>query len=281
MTITGGALIAGVIGHPIGHSKSPALHGYWLERYGIDGAYVPLAVQPENLAVVIAALPKLGFRGINVTVPHKEACLTMLDSVDPLAKRVGAVNTISFGEDGRSYGSNTDVFGFIENLKSAGTVWRIDQPALVLGAGGAARAIVAGLAEAGQKEIRVANRSFDRAAGVANDLSSADCDIKPVLWTDREAGLSDCGLLVNATTLGMTGQPPLDIGLAALSKTAIVTDIVYSPLETPLLNAALACGLETVDGLGMLLHQARPGFKSWFGVDPEVTPGLRTRILNT
>ncbi|MAN79246.1 MAG: shikimate dehydrogenase [Rhodospirillaceae bacterium] len=277
MTMTGQAKLAGVMGWPVNHSLSPVLHGHWLDALGIDGAYVPLAVAPEDFARVLAALPKMGFRGVNVTVPHKEAALAAVDEADALARRIGAVNTVIVGDDGRLTGTNTDGFGFLENLKGSAPGWVAGQgPAVVLGAGGAARAVIVALMDAGTPQIRLVNRTRARADRLAEDLGG------PVTvhdWDDRAAILADADLLVNTTTLGMTGKDPLEISLDALPTTALVNDIVYAPLETGLLAAARARGNAVVDGLGMLLHQARPGFEAWFGQVPQVTPDLRARIL--
>ncbi|RAU23708.1 shikimate dehydrogenase [Paramagnetospirillum kuznetsovii] len=275
--ISGKAKLAGVMGWPVSHSRSPRLHGFWLNQYGIDGAYVPLAVAPENLETALAALPRLGFRGCNLTVPHKEAALALVHAVEPLAARIGAVNTIVVQADGSLLGRNTDAFGFMENLRRGAPLWKPRSgPAVVIGAGGAARAVVAALVDEGVPDIRLINRSRDRAEALAADLGGP---IGVIAWEDREAALDGAALLVNTTTLGMSGQPPLQLSLAALPKTAVVNDIVYAPLRTEILVAALARGNVVVDGLGMLLWQAAPGFEAWFGVRPEVTPELRDFVL--
>ena len=277
MILSGKARLAGVLGWPVGHSRSPRLHGWWLDRYGVDGAYVPLAVRPDDLAAVVAALPRMGFVGANLTVPHKEAALALVDEVDSLAARIGAINTLVIRPDGGVEGRNTDAFGFLENLRRGAPGWRPDcGPAVVLGAGGAARAVVAALAAAGVPEIRLANRSAPRAEALAADFGSA---VRPVSWDERSAALDGAHLLVNTTTLGMAGQPPLDLDLAPLPAAALVNDIVYVPLETPLLAAARARGHRVVDGLGMLLWQAAPGFEAWFGIRPDVTADLRDFVL--
>jgi shikimate dehydrogenase len=277
MTLSGKAKLAGVMGWPVSHSRSPRLHGFWLERYGIDGAYLPLAVRPEDLAAALAALPKLGFRGCNLTIPHKEAALPLCTSVDPMAARIGAVNTIVVGADGGLTGSNSDAFGFLENLRQGAPGWRADAaPACLLGAGGAARAVIAALLEAGAPELRLVNRTRARAEALATAFGPA---VKVFDWKDAGPAQKDCGLLVNTTSLGMSGQPPLDCDLSELPGEAVVNDIVYAPLETGLLTAARARGNPVVDGLGMLLHQARPGFAAWFGVEPEVTGELRAFVL--
>jgi shikimate dehydrogenase len=275
--ITGKAKLAGVFGWPVSHSRSPQLHGFWLKQYGIDGAYVPLATPPERFAEALRALPALGFRGGNVTLPHKEQALGLVDRVELIARRIGAVNTVVVQPDGTLAGTNTDGFGFMENLQSALPGWRADQgPAVVLGAGGAARSILVALSDAGCPEIRLANRTRARAEELAEELGG------PIVvqdWEQRGGALDGAALLVNSSSLGMQGQPPLEIALNALPQSAVVTDIVYVPLMTPLLIEAQQRGNRVVDGLGMLLHQARPGFEAWFGVAPQVTPELRASIL--
>ncbi len=270
---------AGVMGWPISHSRSPRLHGYWLARYGIDGTYEALAVAPEDLAEQLGSLRDQGFAGVNLTVPHKKAALAVVTSLSPTARAIGAVNTVVVGADGKLEGDNTDGFGFLENLRQDTAGWRADTgPAVVLGAGGAARAICHALAEAGAPEIRIVNRTLTRAEALAGDLIGP---LMPWSWDDRGTALAGIALVVNTTTLGMVGQDPLDIYLASLPTEAVVNDIVYAPLETPLLVAAAARGNPVVDGLGMLLHQARPGFEAWFGRSPEVTAGLRAHVLGS
>lgn len=277
MIPSGQARLAGVMGWPIRHSLSPRLHGYWLEHHGVDGAYLPLAVAPDDLAAALSALPVLGFRGVNLTVPHKERALGLCHEVDDLARRIGAVNTVVVRER-ELFGSNSDAFGFLENLRQGAPDWRAEAaPAVVVGAGGAARAVVVALIDAGAPEVRIVNRTRERAAALAAALGGS---LSVRDWDERDAALRDAGLLVNATTLGMEGQPPLELDLGALPPDALVTDLVYSPLVTPLLAAAAARGNPLVDGLGMLLHQARPGFEAWFGVRPEVTPALRDFVLS-
>jgi shikimate dehydrogenase len=268
---------AGVMGWPVEHSRSPALHGYWLERYRIDGAYMLLPVQPERLEAALRALPADGFAGCNLTLPHKERALRLVDRADATARRIGAVNTVVVAADGALEGRNTDAFGFRENLAASVPGWRAAAgPAVVLGAGGAARAVVASLLGHDAPEIRLLNRHRDRAEALAAALGGP---ITVLDWEQRAAALDGAALLVNATSLGQAGQPPLALALAALPSDAVVNDIVYVPLETPLLVAARARGNRAVDGLGMLLHQARPAFAAWFGVMPEVTPELRRRIV--
>ena len=273
MIISAKARLAGVIGWPVDHSLSPRLHGYWLEANGIDGAYLPLAVAPENFARALEVLALLGFRGVNVTVPHKVAALDAVDVADPLARRIGAVNTITVRDGGSLEGTNTDAFGFIEHLKATAPDWQAKNgPAVIIGAGGAARAICVGLLDAGVAEITIVNRTLARAEALA---TAVDGPVRVLPWAGRANAVGDAALVVNATTLGMTGQPALDLDAAAIDDDAVVCDIVYAPLRTPLLRAAADRGLRTVDGLGMLIHQARPGFEAWFGVAPEITDDLR------
>jgi len=275
MTLDGEARLAGVLGWPIAHSRSPRLHGHWLAQYRIKGAYVPLAVHPDDLERAVEGLVALGFRGANVTLPHKERVAALCDRVSERARRIGAVNTLVV-RDGRVEGDNSDGFGFIENLKEREDAWEPTRPAVVLGAGGAARAILVALLEAGVREIRLLNRTRARAEALAEELGR---NIRVLDWGTWDDALGETGLLVNTTSLGMSGQPPLEIDLRALPASALVNDIVYVPLETPLLAAARARGNPAVDGLGMLLHQARPGFEAWFGVAPQVTPALRQAVL--
>ena len=275
--LSGRARIAGVMGWPIGHSLSPRLHGHWLRRHGIDGAYLPLAVPPDRLAQALRALPALGFRGCNLTIPHKEAALVLVDRATPLAGRMGAVNTVVVEPDGTLSGDNTDGFGFSANLAAGVPGWRADAgPAVLLGAGGAARAVAVTLLDAGAPEVRLLNRTPDRARGLVAELGGA---IVAVPWSERAAALAGAALLVNTTSLGMAGQPPLVLALDALPHSALVSDVVYTPLLTPLLAVARARGNPMIDGLGMLLHQARPGFRAWFGPAPEVDDELRAVVL--
>jgi len=277
--ITGRAKLAGVMGWPVGHSLSPLLHGYWLTTHAIDGAYVPLAVKPDDFAEAVRMLPKLGFAGVNVTIPHKQAAMSCVDELDDVAVRIGAVNTIVVRRDGRLWGTNTDAFGFLENLKAKLPAWEpAAGPAVVIGAGGAARAIAVALLDAGVPSVRLANRSRARAEELSNDLDATRIEI--VDWDIRSDALSGATLLVNTTSLGMTGQPPLDLDLTPLPKDAAVYDIVYVPLDTDLLKAAKAAGHPTIDGIGMLLHQARPGFAAWFGIEPVVDQALTTYVLS-
>jgi shikimate dehydrogenase len=277
VTLSGRARLAGVMGWPVAHSLSPRLHGYWLRHYGIDGAYVPLPVRPERLGSALRALADLGFAGCNLTVPHKEAALGALDEVAEDARRIGAVNTILVRADGSLYGWNTDIEGFAQSLIAALPEWSIaGKHAVVLGAGGAARAVVAAVQNLGAEEVVILNRTRERAEALATDLGGA---IRPLAWERRSEALSQAALLINTTTLGMLGKPPLSIDLAPLPTDAVVAEIVYAPLETPLLAEARRRGHGVVDGLGMLLYQAVPGFEAWFGRRPEVTPALRDFVL--
>lgn len=277
--LTGKALLAGVMGWPISHSKSPRLHGFWLRKHDIDGAYIPMAVRPEETEQALRALPVLGFRGTNLTIPHKEIAMKVVDHIDPLARRVGAVNTIIVREDRTLEGRNTDVFGFAENLKSFGYKLDPQNPvATVLGAGGAARAIVVALQDMGFQEIRIVNRKIERAQALADALQAGN-RFTCYGWQEAGKAISGAHLLVNATSLGMTGQPALEIDLSPMMGGAWVTDAVYAPLETDLLKQARARGLTAVDGIGMLLYQAKPGFAAWFGQEPEVTQELRDLVL--
>ncbi len=260
--LTGQARVAGVIGWPVAHSRSPLLHNFWLARHGLDGAYVPLAVRPADLAQAVAGLRAAGFAGVNVTVPHKEAAFAVCDAVDDSARRAGALNTLVFGTSGIN-GSNTDGAGFLANLAAHGVV--PGGPALLLGAGGAARAVAAVLLDAGV-QVSVANRSPARAVALARVLPG----LRVLDWAERERAVADHALVVNTTSLGMAGQPALQLDLARAAPGLAVADIVYVPLETALLAQARARGLVAVPGLGMLLNQAVAGFAAWFGVVPVV-----------
>ena len=273
MILSGAARLAGVMGWPVAHSRSPRIHGYWLEEKGIDGAYLPLAVRPETLAAALGALPALGFRGCNLTAPHKEAALARMDTLSETGRRIGAVNTVTVGGDGALHGDNTDGYGFISHLRQEAPGWEPVAPVAVLGAGGAARAVVDALSAAGISQIRLLNRSGERAAALAEQAGET---VRPLPWDQRDEALADCGLLVNTTNLGQVGKPALDLALEQLPPDAVVYDLVYAPLETDLLKAARGRGHVAVDGLGMLIHQARPGFAAWFGAEAEATAALRS-----
>jgi shikimate dehydrogenase len=266
--LSGSARLAGITGWPVSHSRSPRLHGLWLERYGIDGAYVPLPINPANFPAAIRGLMLSGFAGLNVTIPHKEAAFAVCDTVDASARRAGAVNTLVF-DNGRITGSKTDGWGFLESLRGGG-VNPAAGPALILGAGGSARAVAAVLLELGVKTT-IANRTRARAEAIARELPG----LRVIDWDTRDEAVADHALLVNTTSLGMAGHQPLEIDLDRAAQGLTVTDIVYVPLETPLLAAARARDIRCVDGLGMLLYQAVPGFRAWFGVDPTVDDTLR------
>lgn len=264
-----------VTGHPIAHSRSPKIHGYWLRQYGIDGSYEAIDVRPEDFLPFLKSLEKNGLRGGNVTIPHKEAAFALVDRRDEAAETIGAVNTLWL-EDGKVWGGNSDWIGFAGNLDQQAPGWAANGPAVVLGAGGAARAVIHALKQRGVKEIRITNRTLPRARELADRFGAG----VSVHGADAVGELlGDAGLLVNTTSLGMHGNETLAADPAGLPGHAIVTDIVYVPLETPLLAAAKSRGLKTVDGLGMLLHQAVPGFERWFGKRPEVTPELRGMIV--
>lgn len=265
-----------VIGWPIKHSRSPLIHNFWLQRYGIEGSYDRRAIAPDELEAFLASMIDQGLQGCNVTVPHKENVYRLVTVEDPLTNRLGAVNTV-YRRNDELLGTNTDGIGFLQNLKTGNPKWRADTgPAMVLGAGGAARAVLAVLLEEGVSEIRLANRTRERAEELAAMFGPG---ISIVDWDRREDLLQECGLLVNTTSLGMTGAPPLDMDLAGLPEAATVNDIVYAPLKTRLLAAAEARGNPAVDGLGMLLHQAAPGFALWFGKTPDVSDDLRALIV--
>lgn len=264
-----------VIGWPIEHSRSPLIHGYWLKKYGIDGAYTKVAVKPETISEFLISLAANGFAGCNVTVPHKEAAFAIADIKHPSAVAVGAANTI-WREGDKICCANTDTYGFMTHLAREAPQWmKPDRPVAILGAGGAARAIVYGLLEAGVSEVRVFNRSRDRAQDLAAHFGSR---VVAEDWASFEGSPEAYSVVVNTTTLGMKGANDIAFGLDRLPADCVVADIVYVPLETGLLRRARARGLQTVDGLGMLLHQAVPGFEKWFGVKPDVTADLRALI---
>ncbi|CAD0184543.1 Shikimate dehydrogenase [Ruegeria sp. THAF57] len=270
--------LAGVIGHPVAHSKSPTLHGHWLKTYGLVGHYIPMDVAPDDLEVVLRSLPKAGFVGANVTVPHKEAALQLADHVSDRARKIGAANTLVFREDGTIYADNTDGYGFMENLRSGAPDWTPgDGPAVVFGAGGAARAVLQALVEAGVPKIMLTNRTRTRADKLKEEFGQT---ITVVDWVQAGNVVEDAELVVNTTSLGMQGQLELRVPLDGLQPGAVVTDLVYAPLKTHLLQTAEEAGCTVVDGLGMLLHQAVPGFESWFGIRPEVNLDLRAAVLS-
>lgn len=269
-------MLAGVMGWPVGHSRSPLIHGHWLAEHGLAGAYVLLPVPPEHLGAALRGLNALGFAGCNLTVPHKVAALSLVDQVDDWARRIGAINTVVVQADGSLMGTNTDAQGFIQSLRDAQPDWQAQRgPAVVMGAGGAARAVVCGLLERGVGEVRVCNRTDASALALQQEFGSA---VHALPWSARAHALEDCALLVNTTSQGMQGQAPLDLALARLPTQALVADIVYAPLQTPLLAAAAARGNPTVNGLGMLINQARLAFAAWSGVLPADSAALRARL---
>lgn len=269
--------LAGVIGHPVAHSRSPRLHRHWLNTYGLPGFYVPMDVAPQDLETVLRSLPKAGFVGVNVTIPHKEAVMNIADQITDRATLIGAANTLIFREDGKIHADNTDGYGFITNLQEGATDWKADAgPAVVLGAGGAARAVVASLLDAGVPELLLTNRTRNRAEALKEEFGNK---IKVVEWVQAGNILEGAGLVVNTTSLGMVGKPELRVPLDGLEAHTVVTDLIYAPLKTGLLQAAEEVGCTTVDGLGMLLHQAVPGFERWFGQRPEVDNATRAAAL--
>ncbi|ABD53113.1 shikimate dehydrogenase [Jannaschia sp. CCS1] len=269
--------LAGVIGDPISHSLSPRLHGHWLRRYGLQGHYVPLHVNHANLETVLRTLPLMGFVGVNVTLPHKEHVLSIADSVTDRAALIGAANTLTFTANEQIQADNTDGMGFLSNIRQALPGWSASAgPALVLGSGGAAKAIVSALVSDGAPVVHVANRTRARADGLKEQFGAR---VSPSDWTHIPDLIGDAALIVNTTSLGMAGQSPLSLDLSRLSPPTVVTDIVYAPLQTNLLRDASIRGCETVDGLGMLLHQAVPGFERWFNYTPTVDEDLREAVL--
>ena len=271
--------LAGVIGHPVAHSRSPALHGYWLKRYGIKGHYVPLDLGQADLREALNFLPKIGFVGVNVTIPHKETVLALADVVTDRAALIGAANTLIFRKDGKIHADNTDGTGFMANLRQHAPHWQpAHGPVAVFGAGGAARAVVAALIEVGVPEIRLANRTRIRAESLRHDFGAK---LHVHDWMQAANMLDGAALVINTTALGMTGKPDFRVSLAALDPSAVVTDLVYTPLMTQFLLAAQDRGAHVVDGLGMLLHQAAPGFERWFNQRPEVDDATRAAVLGT
>lgn len=275
--------VAGVMGWPISHSLSPRLHGYWIKKYDIYACYDPWAVKPEYLERTLRGLVRQcrnegqEFRGTNLTIPLKEIALDIVDQLDPVARRIGAVNTIVVESGDKFSGRNTDAEGFCNSLLEHVEMSRLkDVDVVIIGAGGAARAVAVGMIDLGAATVRICNRSMERAEQLVDHLGSPAVTVP---WKERHEVLAEAGLVVNTTSLGMIGQPDLDLNLQALPKPAIVTDIVYTPLKTGLLLQAEAAGYQTVDGLGMLLHQARAGFKAWYGIDPVVDEGLRQHVL--
>ncbi|CAG0954144.1 shikimate dehydrogenase [Burkholderiales bacterium] len=271
--------LAGIVGWPVAHSRSPVVHNYWLAEHDLPGSYVLLPVLPERLPAALKGLAALGFRGCNVTTPHKQAVMPLIEHIDPMAARIGAVNTIVVGKDGSLRGLNNDGNGFVQSLRDEKPDWRPDDgPIAILGAGGAARAVIVALAAQGAREIRVINRTHAKAERLAAEFGPP---LAAFRWDERAEAIRGVATLVNATNQGMTGTPPLDIALDALPREALVGDLIYVPRETPFLAAARLRGNRTLNGLGMLLNQARPAFEAWFGVMPSITPGLKRAIEAT
>lgn len=271
--------LAGVMGMPIFQSRSPVIHNYWIREHGIRGAYGHFPVQPDRVEQAIRGLSALGLAGCNITLPHKVAAMSLMDELTPMVKRIGAINCIVVQADGRLVGHNNDGFGYIQSIKDVQPHWRADAGAVVLlGAGGAARAVLISLIEEGAKEIRLINRTREKSQALAQGLESV---VKVLDWQDRHAALAGAAMLINTTNQGMYGQPALDLRLDELPREALVSDLIYIPLQTPLLAQASERGNPTVNGLGMLLNQAIPAFEAWFGVRPQITPELHRLVLAT
>ncbi len=269
-------MLAGVMGWPVMHSRSPLMHNYWFDQQGLAGAYLPLAIQPGSLAAALHALHPLGFAGCSITIPHKLEAMTIVDEVDGVAERIGAISCVVVRPDGSMFGTNNDWLGFIGNVKQQQPGWRADAgPVAVLGAGGGARAVCYGLLQEGATEIRLVNRTQERAQAIAEEFGGP---IRVLPWGQRHDALEGVAMAVNTTSQGMVGLPDLDLRLDRLPKAALAADIIYTPLESPFLAAARERGNPTVNGLGMLLHQGLPAWKLWFGIEPSVTSELRERM---
>ena len=272
-------LLAGVMGWPVMHSRSPMMHNYWFKKHGLAGTYVPLAIRPEHLSAALRGLHPLGFAGVNVTIPHKQEAMKIVHEVDTLAKSIGAISCVVVRSDGSLAGTNNDCYGFMHAVRQEQPGWRADAgPVVVIGAGGGSRAVCYGLAQEGAREIRVVNRTLARAKGIAQEFGGP---IRALPWEQRREALEGAAMVVNTTSCGMVGQPALDIELDKLPQSAVVADIIYIPLETPFLAAARRRGNSTINGLGMLLNQGRPAWKAWFGIEPEVTVELRAIVEKT
>ena len=272
-------LLAGLMGWPVMHSRSPTLHSFLMKQHGLTGAYVLLAILPDGLEAALRAMPALRFAGCNLTIPHKETAMAFVDRIDDAAKKIGAISCVTVADDGSLSGTNNDCFGYVEGLIEAVPDLRLEEAAIaVVGAGGGGRGVVYGLLDRGAREVRLVNRHRERAETLRRDIGGP---ISVFDWDDRAEVLAGVSLLVNTTSQGMVGNPPLDLPLDKLPPAAVVSDIVYTPRITPLLAAARARGNRIVDGIGMLLHQARPAWQSWFGIDPKITPELRAAIEAT
>lgn len=268
--------LAAVMGWPVMHSLSPLMHNSWMEQEGLKGTYVPLAIEPGTLDPALRALHPLGFAGCNLTIPHKLEAMAIVDEVDDVARKIGAMSCVVVREDGTLFGTNNDWLGFIGNLKQFFPDFRADTgPVTVIGAGGGGRAVVHAMLDQGAREIRLVNRTLERAAAIAAEFGGP---ITPVRWEERHEALDGAGMVVNATSQGMKGEPVLDIRLDALPVSALAVDIIYTPLETPFLHAARMRGNPTLNGLGMLLHQGPAAWKRWFGIEPAITDALRRRM---
>jgi len=268
--------LAAVMGWPVMHSLSPLMHNSWMEQEGLKGTYVPLAIEPGTLEPALRALHPLGFAGCNLTIPHKLEAMAIVDEVDDVARKIGAMSCVVVREDGTLFGTNNDWLGFIGNLKQFFPDFRADTaPVTVIGAGGGGRAVVHAMLDQGAREIRLVNRNLERAAAIAAEFGGP---ITPVRWEERHEALDGAGMVVNATSQGMKGEPALDIQLDNLPASALAVDIIYTPLETPFLNAARMRGNPTLNGLGMLLHQGPAAWKRWFGIEPAITDALRRRM---
>lgn len=272
--------MAGVMGWPVMHSRSPLMHNYWLDQQGLAGTYVPLAIAPDGLAAALRALHPLGFAGCNLTIPHKLDAMAIVDEVDEVARRIGAISCVVVGPDGALFGTNNDWLGFLGNIKEQQPDWQAAAgPATVIGAGGGSRAVCYGLMQEGATEIRLVNRTLEKAEAIAEEFNAATGGpIKALPWNQRHDALDGAAMVVNTTSQGMDGQAALDLSLGKLAPDALVADIIYTPLESPFLKAARARGNQTVNGLGMLLHQGPPAWKRWFGIEPTVTKELRERM---
>ena len=272
-------LLAGVMGWPVMHSRSPLLHNYWMRQHHLHGNYVPLAIEPARLGSALRALHPLGFAGCNLTIPHKQSAMAIVDEVDTVASKIGAISCVVVRPDGLLVGSNNDCYGFIQNLKQEQPAWRADAgPIAVIGAGGGSRAVCYALAQEGAREIRLLNRTFERAREMAAEFGPP---LTAMPWEQREDALEDIAMVVNTTNQGMIGEAALDLKLDRMPRSALAADLIYIPRETPFLATARARGNRTVNGLGMLLHQARPAWQAWFGITPDVTPELRALIENS
>ncbi len=273
---------AGVIGYPIKHSLSPVIHGFWLDEFNINGSYDKLAIPPKFLETAIKELIHNGYKGFNLTIPHKELALDFIDEIDEMALKIGAINTVKVNNDGRTYGYNTDIYGFIQNLKLTCPDWDCKKPVTIIGAGGAAKAITMGLIMEDVEDIRIYNRSGNRVDELINhfaNITDREFKITKLSLNSVDSALKDTELLVNCTSLGMIGYPEFNINITSLPKESIVYDIIYNPNETKLLKMAKNKGCKTINGIGMLIYQAMPGFKSWFGIEPEYSIVLENKLL--